>query len=205
MRRLHINLTVALMTFATAIAADSFLNFIKSIAVAQEAVVKPSEADENASTYPPEEQSDDSRVFDNGRFMIVSEEVHLKSKRLRYDIDVRYPQIMGTSDSQVRDLNRRIKSLVKAEYEWPRNPSKEELRNYLENWPEVFNSVDLDYEILAAHDSTVSIYLNEHSYGIGAAHSVQTSHAINYDLNLRRALQLSDIFKSVRSIELCRG
>lgn len=41
----------------------------------------------------------------------------------------------------------------------------------------------------------MSFYLNEHSYGIGAAHSVQTSRAINYDLKLRRALQLSDLFK----------
>lgn len=137
MRLLHINLTVALITFITAIAADSFLHFIRSKAVTQEAVIKHSEGDENASTYPPEEQSDDQYVFDNGRFIIVSEEVHLKSKRLRYDIDVRYPQIMGTSDSQVRELNRRIRSLVKAEYEWPLNPSKEKLNNYHEKWPEV--------------------------------------------------------------------
>jgi len=102
---------------------------------------------------------------------------------------------MGSSDSQFRKLNRRITSLVKAEYEWMLNPSKKELNEYLEKWPEVFNTVELDYEILAAHDSIVSIYLNEHSYGIGAAHSVQTSHAINYDLNLRREIQLSDLFK----------
>jgi len=195
MRRLHINLTVALITFVSAVAADSFLHYIKSKAVAPEAVIKPAEVKENVSTYAPQEQSDDQYVFDNGRFMIVSEEVHLKSKRLRYDIDVRYPQVMGNSDSQVRDLNRRIKSLVKAEYEWPLNPSMKELNDYLENWPEVFNSVELDYEILAAHNSIVSFYLNEYSYGIGAAHSVQTSHPVNYDLNLRRALQLSDLFK----------
>ena len=195
MRRQHINLTVALITFVTAIAAESFINFRKSKPITQLAVIKHSEVEENASTYPPVDQSDDQYVFDNGQFIIVSEEVHLKSKRLRYDIDVRYPQILGTSDSQVREVNRRIRSLVKAEYEWPLNPSKEELKDYFEKWPEVFNSVELDYEILAAHNSLVSFHLNEHSYGIGAAHTVQTSHAINYDLKLRRALQLSDLFK----------
>jgi len=49
MKRLHIKLTVALMTFITAIAADSFLNFIKSKGVTQEAVIKHSEGDENAN------------------------------------------------------------------------------------------------------------------------------------------------------------
>jgi hypothetical protein len=41
----------------------------------------------------------------------------------------------------------------------------------------------------------LSIYFVGYSYGIGAAHSVQYSFVINYDLVLRKQLKLSDLFK----------
>jgi hypothetical protein len=74
------------------------------------------------------------------------------------------------------------------------SPTKTDLQYYREKWPEVFNSVDVDYEIRSATDSLLSIYFNGYSYGIGATHSVQFSLVVNYDLSLRKELELSDIF-----------
>jgi hypothetical protein len=125
----------------------------------------------------------------------VSEQVQLKSERLRYEIDVRYPQIVGIDSSHVRELNEHIKRLAIEEYQWPLNPSKSDLRYYREKWPDVFNSVDLDYRIISANDVFLSIYFCGYSYGIGAAHSVQFSFVVNYDLTLQKGIELSDIFQ----------
>src|SRR5829696_1043746 len=70
----------------------------------------------------------DAIHFANG-LKIVNNEVNLKSERLRYDIDVRYPQIVGTEDAQIANLNQRIKDLTTREYERPLNPTPAELHN----------------------------------------------------------------------------
>lgn len=91
-------------------------------------------------------------------------------------------------------LNRRVKDLVTKQYEWPLiPPTKEDLRHY-KKWPGVFNSVDLDYEVVLATDEFLSIYFQTFSYGTGAAHSVQHSFTVNYDLSSGRPLSLADVF-----------
>jgi hypothetical protein len=108
---------------------------------------------------------------------------------------VTYPEIAGSNASHIRRLNKRIEQLVTTQYQLPLNPSKADLRYYESHWPEVFNSVYLDYEITLANDKVLSIYFNGDSYSIGAAHSAWHSFVLNYDLTLRRELKLSDLFK----------
>ena len=139
--------------------------------------------------------SDSEFVFAEGRLRITPEDIHLKSERLLYKIDVRYPQISCPNDRHIKKLNRRLRQLAVDHYEWALNPSKADLRDAKEKFPGVFNSVDLDYEVVFAADSLVSIYLEFFDYGIGAGHSVQTSDVINYDLKSHRELKLSDHFK----------
>ena len=134
-------------------------------------------------------------VFGRGRLRTVVDEVHLKSQRLQYRIDVSYPQIVGSDDLHLRNLNQRITHLVSEQYQWLLTPSRTDLRYYREKWSDAFNSLDLDYEIRSATDSWLSIYFIGYSYGIGAAHSVQYSFVVNYDLTLRKDLKLSDIFR----------
>jgi hypothetical protein len=117
------------------------------------------------------------------------------SERLRYDIDVRYPQIVGTDDLHIRTLNQHIKELASEQYQWPLSPSKTDLRHYKQKHPEAFNSIQLDYEVVLVTDSLLSIYFIGYSYGIGAAHAVQYSFVINFDLISRKQLKLSDLFK----------
>jgi hypothetical protein len=66
---------------------------------------------------------------------------------------------------------------------------------YRDKHPEAFNTINLDYEVLLATDSLLSIYFIGYSCGIGAAHSIQYSFVMNYHLTLRNELKLSDIFK----------
>jgi hypothetical protein len=133
-------------------------------------------------------------VFGKG-LKIVPRTIELKNEHRRYRIDVAYPQIEGSKSRGILKFNRRMKDLVTKQYQWPLiPPTKEDLRHY-EKWPGVFNSVDLDYEVVLATDELLSIYFEVYSYGIGAAHSVQQSFTVNFDLNSEEPIQLAGLFK----------
>lgn len=125
---------------------------------------------------------------------IVPKDIKLENQRLRYKIDVTYPQIEGTKNPEILNLNHQMKRLASEQYSWPLNPTKEDL-SYYQKRPDVFNSVGLTYEVLLATDDLLSIYFDGYSYGIGAAHSVQFSFTVNYDLKSGKLLKLADIFK----------
>ena len=127
---------------------------------------------------------------------IVPKSVTLENEWSRYRIDIVYPQIEGIKSRQVSNLNRQIKDLVTARYRWPLSPpTQKDLRHY-QKWPGVYNSVDLDYEVVLATDELLSLYLNAYHYGIGAAHSVQTSFTVNFDFKSGGLLKLTDLFKA---------
>jgi len=143
---------------------------------------------------PPPKVPESKFVFETGQLKIVPGEVRLRSDRLRYEIDARYPQITSSKEPYIKKLNQRIKRLAVDHYQWMLKPSKEDLRWYKKTFPDVFNSAQVDYEIVLANDSFLSIYLNSFDYGIGAAHSVQMSYVMNYDLKFHRELKLADVF-----------
>ena len=144
---------------------------------------------------PPGSQSERTRdaIFAKSRLRIVPEETTLKSERLRYEIDVVYPQIVGSNEPYIQRLNQRLKQLASATYQWQLKPSPADLRRWKDHAE--FNSIDLDYDVVLATDSLLSIYFDGSSYGIGAAHGVQFSFTVNYDLNEHRELQLFELFK----------
>jgi hypothetical protein len=202
MKRLVINVIGCLANFTFGVSAFVLLNWIKHpVTNEQPQVNVPVRRQTDPLVQPPPSNmvaapaSPNPEVFCGGsRLVIVPDEVQLKSKRLRYKINVRYPQIVGSEELHIRQLNQRLKQIATKQDEWPLNPSKSDLRYYREKWPDVFNTVDIDYEIRLASNTLLSIYFVGYSYGIGAAHSVQYSFAINYDLTLRKELELSEIF-----------
>ncbi|HAF12501.1 MAG TPA: hypothetical protein DCK93_18360 [Blastocatellia bacterium] len=126
---------------------------------------------------------------------IVPKTVGLENQRRRYKIYVVYPHIEGSKSVGILKLNRRIKDLVTKQYQWPLiPPTKEDLRHY-EKWPGVFDSVDLNYDVVLATDQLLSIYFEVYSYGIGAAHSVQQSFTGNFDVRSEKPITLAGLFK----------
>lgn len=197
MKRLAINVSICLVSFGVGVATASLLNWMIQPAKTVQPQIKVAVAKDQpppATVSEPAEPPVREAVFAGGWLRIVPAEVNLKSERLRYEIAVTYPQIAGSKDLYIRKLNKRIKQLVNSHYQWPLNPSKAELRRYRKDWPDVLNSVYLDYDVSLANDSFLSIYFNGYSYGIGAAHSVQFSFVVNYNLTLRKELKLSDLF-----------
>jgi len=134
-------------------------------------------------------------VFANRRLKIVSEEVHLKSEQLFYEINVRYPQIAGSNARHIKNLNQQIKRFAINRYQWPLKQSKAETKRREIGFPDAHNLVDVDYTIVLATDSILSIFFMTEDYYIGAAHSSIESHVINYDLKSHRELKLANLFK----------
>lgn len=151
-------------------------------------------------TIRPEEPATDgfSKIgkidFGRRRPIVVTRKIRLKSDRLRYDVNVRYPKIIGTDDPSLDELNRGIEKLVTEQYDHYLDPSEEDLIYYCENWPEVFNSVEVEYEVLSTTNSFVSLYLNVRDAGIGSISSFQNSFVINYHFKLGRLMSMSDVF-----------
>jgi len=193
MKRTVVNVTTSLLAFVCGLSIASDSKPVKNEepkVIDCASTLAPAAIVETAPT--PEAEV----VFGEDRLRVVAEEIHLKSERLRYEVDVTYPQILGSEDRQTRKLNQRLKQVAIEQYQWLLTPSKEDLQYYRTGpHPEAFNSLDLDYDVVLATDSVLSIYFNGYSYGIGAAHSVQYSFVINYDLVSGKELKLARLFK----------
>lgn len=126
---------------------------------------------------------------------IVPKTISLENERRRYKINVTFPEIQGSKHPAILNLNRHIRNLVAKQYAWPLiPPTKDDLRHY-EKWPGVYNSVDLDYYVVPTTDRFLSLYLDSYSYGIGAAHSVQESFTVNFDMRTKTLLTLESLFR----------
>ena len=188
MKRIAIYLTISHMAFSCGVGMSSLWKWYKSPPQIEQ-ISDPVLTNTSTPVTPRR-----GVVFGDG-LSIITHQVRMESERLRYKIDVSYPEIVGSKDLYIQNLNRHIKRLVTKDYEWTMNPSQADLRYYRKKWPDVFNTIHLDYEVRLATDSLLSIYFLGESYGIGAAHPVQYSFTVNYDLTLRKELELSDIFK----------
>jgi hypothetical protein len=195
MNRTAARIAIALLAFMFGIIASSLWHYNRTpqslpppVNPVQPAPIEP--------TTAPDTSAPDSEITLGNGLRFVSNEVQIHNEFLRYKVNVTYPQIEGSDAPPIRNLNKSIERLVTNQYQWLLNPSREDLRYYkLGLHPEAFNSHDLNYEVITASDSFLSIYFESYSYGIGAAHSVHTSFVVNYDLASNRQLKLSDIFK----------
>ena len=199
MKRIAVYLTISHIAFSCGVGVASLWRLYTAgptngpVALARQS--RPNEALPPATGVSAPVTASSEIVFGKGRLRIITHQVRMESESLRYKIDVSYPEIVGSNDPHIQDLNRHIKKLVTGEYQWLMKSSKADLRFYKEKHPEAFNEVNLDYEVRLATDRLLSIYFIGYSYGIGAAHSVQYSFTVNYDLASRKELNLSDMFK----------
>jgi hypothetical protein len=199
MKRTAARIASACLTFILGTTASSLWQYYKTPQVSPSpvTVAKPLINQPTATpivTAPPAPVSEPEVVVGGG-LKVVSNEVQLENELLHYRVSVTYPQLEGTTALPIRNFNKHIEQLASKQYQWILNPSREDLRYYKQKHPEAFNTLSLDYEVVLASDSFLSIYFKGYGYGIGAAHAVQYSFVINYDFAANRFLKLSDIFK----------
>lgn len=195
MKRIAIKITISVLAFACGLLVASIWNTNNSVETERCKVIERPEAATQAATVVPDPTPNHEVVFGRDRLRTVPKQVQLRSERLRYEIGVTYPQIVGGKDRHIRRLNQRIKRLTTEQYAWALNVTTKDLEPLNKYFAEVFNSINLDYDVLLATDSVLSIFFNGYSYGIGAAHGSQFSFVINYDLASGKELKLARLFK----------
>lgn len=195
MKRIAVKIIISLLAFACGLLVASIWNTNNSVETERSKVIECPKTGTPAATVESEPTPNHEVVFGRGRLRIVPKQVQLRSERLRYEIDVMYPQIVGAENRHIRRLNQRIKRLTKEQYAWALAVTTKDLEPLNKYFADVFNSIYLDYDVLLATDSVLSIFFNGDSYGIGAAHGSQFSFVINYDLASGKEMKLARLFK----------
>jgi hypothetical protein len=111
--------------------------------------------------------------------------------RRRYTIKAKYPQAVGTGAARLVKLNQVITDLITKEV----NQFKKEAGPPEGPRLTSISSFESDYTVGLATGDLVSISLFINTYFEGAAHGLDRTVVLNYDLSSGRVLKLADLFK----------
>ena len=134
--------------------------------------------------------------FGQNGLRLVPERVQLKSESRGYEIDVSYPQIIGTATSgklRLGAVNKQLKDAATKLYQGPLSQSEQ----MDDSTPQsgIHNTVSFTYQVGLATDSFLSVHFIGYSYESGSNGQLHNSFALNYDLTSGRQLKLSELFK----------
>jgi hypothetical protein len=135
---------------------------------------------------------------------IVSRQIKENNKRLRYEINIEYPQLTGSVDPNFEKFNQTVRSLMnKQASDFKKEmlpdpedePRPEEERPANEPAPEsVGSDINIEYSIALAKDDLISVEFTVSSYSAGAAHPNSYTEVVNFDLKNGKSLKLADLF-----------
>jgi hypothetical protein len=137
--------------------------------------------------------------FANG-VEIVAKQIKEKNKKLKYEVDVAYPQLTGSVDPNYEKFNQTIRSLINrkvSEFKKEMTPTAaDELTPEESPAPEESSGSDITigYEVALAKDDLVDIEFTVSSYSAGAAHPNSYTEVVNFDLKNGKSLKLADLF-----------
>jgi hypothetical protein len=138
--------------------------------------------------------------FSNG-VEIVSRQIREKNKKLRYEVDVQYPQLSGSVDPNFEKFNQTVRSLITKKV----NEFKKEMTPTAEDEPtpdaadetpteSLGSDITIGYEVALAKDDLIGIEFTVSSYSAGAAHPNSYTEVVNFDLKNGKAIKLADLF-----------
>lgn len=132
----------------------------------------------------------------SGGVEIVARQIKDSNKKLKYKIDVQYPQLSGSGSPNYEKFNQTVRGLITkkvAAFKTEMTPDPEDTP------PTELESLDSDlnvgYTIALARDDLISVLLDVGSYSAGAAHPNSYSEVVNYDLRNGKLLKLADLFQ----------
>lgn len=200
MKRFGVSLIGSILAFTAGLVTASSWNTKSSAEVIEPVTVNVAEPCAPTLPQPPAPVQSFTvtppREFDFGQsgLKLVPERVQMKSESLGYNIDVSYPQILGTpftNESKVGKVNQQIKDAATRLYQWPLNPA---LRMRAQARPGVQNTVNFTYHVAVATDSFLSVNFIGYSYNGDIQRQLQDNFSANYDLATGKHLKLSDLF-----------
>jgi len=138
--------------------------------------------------------------FSNG-VEIGSRQIKEKNKKLKYEINIVYPQLTGSVDPNFEKFNQTVRSLMikkVSDFKKEMTPSADEPALDLpdETPSESLGSdINTGYTVALAKDDLVSIEFTVSSYSAGAAHPNSYTEVVNFDLKNGKLLKLADLFQ----------
>ena len=129
---------------------------------------------------------------------IVPKTLREKNTELKFKIDISFPQIEGPVSAEQSKFNSAVAQLAREnfnEYRRVQLRPKSKAERFPRYHEDVVEFLEISYDVPFAADNLISIRFNAHTYGRGAAHSVQYFFVFNYDLKSGREIKLSDVFR----------
>jgi hypothetical protein len=130
----------------------------------------------------------------SGDVRIVPVEIKEYNERLRYELDISYPQIEQPRTAGERGFNRLARALVERDLRDFRAHCAKERKRPDGTERKGYYSFEAEYEVFYAAGETLSVMLTQHFY-TGYLNKDHFNVPLNYDLRRGRQLSLSDLFK----------
>jgi hypothetical protein len=132
--------------------------------------------------------------FTNG-VEIVARQIKENNKKLKYEIDVEYPQLTGSTDANFEKFNQAARGLVTKQVNAFRSEMKESAADVNPVAGETGSDLGAGYTIALARDDLISVQFDIGGYSAGAAHPNSYTDVVNFDLRNGKQLKLAELFK----------
>jgi hypothetical protein len=133
----------------------------------------------------------------SGGVEIVPRQIKENNKKLKYEVDVQYPQLNGSGSPNYERFNQTVRNMITkkvAEFRKEMAPSEDEPPVELPA-ESMGSDLTVGYSIALAQDDLISVVFNVGSYSAGAAHPNSYSEVVNFDLRNGKQLKLADLFR----------
>jgi hypothetical protein len=132
--------------------------------------------------------------FTNG-VEIIARQIKERNKKLKYEIDVEYPQLAGSNDPNIEKFNQAARSLVTKQVNAFRAQMMDSAGEEAPLESETGSDLGAGYTIALAQDDLISVQFDIGGYSAGAAHPNSYTDVISFDLRNGRQVKLADLFK----------
>jgi hypothetical protein len=130
----------------------------------------------------------------SGAAELIAKTIKESNKKLKYEIDAQYPQLIGLLNAGFEKFNQEASRLaVRDVNEFRKNLSDTASETSEESASG--SSLDIGYTVALATDDLISIQFDVGTYYSGAAHPNSNSRVLNFDVKKARILRLGDLFK----------
>lgn len=120
-------------------------------------------------------------------------EVSINTATENYEINVKYPEIQGTANTQSQiDANKLIKKITDEGIQSFKDDVK---KNATKDFT-LKSTLKMSYEVSYLTDAVVSLKFDIYYYIAGAAHSTDYSSGFNYNLKDNKSIALEDLFNA---------
>jgi Protein of unknown function (DUF3298)/Deacetylase PdaC len=127
---------------------------------------------------------------------LVAKTIKETNKKLNYEIDAEYPQVVGATDSRFDKFNQESRNVVARRVaEFKKHMAEAEpAEESVSDSSSMGSDLGAGYTVGLARDNLISIKFDIGGYYKGAAHPNSNSEVLNYDVTNGKILKLSDLF-----------